>query len=94
MHLFDAYTPPDPLLTCQQLFEPGFTDQIDAANGPIEADTSSGNITICNATAAVHADTSDCRTEVEITTTTGRVNRNIDLNTVGGDIALRVSSNF
>ena len=68
--------PPDPLLTCQQLFEPGFTDQIDAANGPIEADTSG------------------CRTEVEITTTTGRVNGNIDLNTVGGDIALRVLSNF
>jgi hypothetical protein len=42
----------------------------------------------------VHADTSGCRTEVEITTTTGRVNGNIDLDTVGGDIALRVPSSF
>ena len=42
----------------------------------------------------MHADTFGCRIEVEITTTTGRVNENIDLDTVGGDIALRVPSSF
>jgi len=68
--------------------------EIDAANGPVEADTSGGNITVHNATAAVHADTSGGRIEVEITTTTGRVDGNIDLDTAGGDITLRVPSNF
>lgn len=68
--------------------------EIDAANGPVEADTSGGNITVHNATAAVHADTSGGRIEVEITTTTGRVGGDIDLDTAGGDITLRVPSNF
>jgi len=68
--------------------------EIDAANGPVEAETSGGNITVHNATAAVHADTSGGRIEVEITTTTGRVNGNVDLDTAGGDITLRVPSNF
>lgn len=68
--------------------------EIDAANGPVEADTSGGNITINNATAAVHADTSGGRIEVEITATAGRVDGSIDLDTAGGDITLRIPSNF
>lgn len=68
--------------------------QIDASNGPVEADTSGGNITVRNATSAVNADTSGGRIEVEIISTTGRVDGSIDLDTAGGDITLRVPANF
>ena len=68
--------------------------EIDAANGPVEADTSGGNIRVRNATAAVQANTSGGRIEVDITTTTGSVNGNIDLDTAGGDIILRIPSDF
>ncbi len=68
--------------------------EIDASNGPVEADTSGGNIIVRNATGPVSADTSGGRIEVDITTTTSRVGGSIDLDTAGGDITLRVPSNF
>ena len=68
--------------------------EIDASNGPVEADTSGGNISVRNAIGPVNADTSGGRIEVVITTTSGRVGGDIDLDTAGGDITLRVPSNF
>lgn len=72
----------------------GGSIEIDGSNGPVEADTSGGNIRVRNATGPVSADTSGGRIEVEITTTTGRVGGNIDLDTAGGDITLRVPFNI
>ena len=67
---------------------------VEGSDGPVEAESSGGNITIRNAKSGVKADTSGGRIEVEITSTTGRVDGSIDLDTSGGDITLRIPSNL
>ena len=67
---------------------------IERSEGPVDADTSGGSITISQASSAVRADTAGGRIEAELAGSGASGVGSVDLETAGGDVRLRLPSNY
>lgn len=67
---------------------------IEGSNGPVNADTSGGHITISGVTGPVRADTSGGNIDVDFSAVSGRIGGDVELDTAGGDITLRIPASL
>lgn len=67
---------------------------IERSNGPVEADTSGGSITIKQSVGPIHADTAGGRIDAEIVAGNGNRGGEVELETAGGDVTVRIPGNL